>query len=277
MRPIQLVSATQVPKGSFWSATYLGRSLRRFPDGLRPSLRVACGNSGSSARGLSEIFNQALDSADPGTDLVFLHDDVYLNDWFLGAHVAAALERFDIVGVAGSANPDPAQPSWGLQFDADLNPLGWQPELRRSGAVNHFDYGCPEVTVYGPTPLPCALLDGVFLAARASLLQQRGVRFDNRFKFHCYDLDFCRSALEKQLRLGTWPIAVTHNSGGNYSSSAFKESARLYLDKWRGVELPAQGTRQPLESGMAAPRTEPSELPDAPLPRCQSLAAAERL
>jgi hypothetical protein len=258
MRPIQLVSATQVPKGMFWNATYLGRSLRRFPESLRPPLRMVCGNSGSGARGLSEIFNQALDSADPGTDLVFVHDDVYLNDWFLGAHVALALDHFDVVGVAGSANPDPAQPSWGLQFDSELNPLGWQPGLLRSGAVNHFDYGSPDVCVYGPTPLPCALLDGVFLACRTSVLQQRGVRFDQRFKFHCYDLDFCPSALEKQLRLGTWPIALTHNSGGNYGSSAFKESARLYLDKWRGVALEAPESRQPRESGVASAPLAPS-------------------
>ena len=263
MRPIQLVSATQVSKTSFWSETYLGRSLRRFPDSLRPPLRVVCGNSGTSARGLSEIFNQALDSADPGTDLVFLHDDVYLHDWFLGAHLAMALERFDIVGVAGSANPDPAQPSWALHFDAELNPLGWQPGLRRSGAVNHFDYGCPDVTVYGPTPLRCALLDGVFLAGRASLLQQRGVRFDNRFRFHCYDLDFCRSALQQQLRLGTWPIALTHDSGGNYASSTFKDSARLYLAKWQGAELSGPKSHEPRASGAPAPHSEPID-PDAP-------------
>jgi len=108
----------------FWSSTYLGRSLRRFPDSLRPPVRVVCGNSGSGARGLSEIFNQALDSANPATDLVFLHDDVYLHDWFLVAQLALALERFDVVGVAGSANPDLTQPSWGLQFDSELNPVG---------------------------------------------------------------------------------------------------------------------------------------------------------
>jgi GT2 family glycosyltransferase len=203
---------------------------------LRPPLQVACNNTGASARGLSEIFNQALDAADPGTDLVFVHDDVYLNDWFLTQHVAEALRHFDIVGLAGSANPDLSQPSWGLRFDADLNPLGWQPELRKSGAVNHFDYTCPDVMVYGPTPMPCMLLDGLFLAVRTSVIKEHGVRFDERFRFHCYDLDFCRSALSRQLRIGTWPIAVTHDSGGAFGSTAFKEGARAYLDKWRAVE-----------------------------------------
>ncbi|MEY4545496.1 MAG: hypothetical protein RL685_1691 [Pseudomonadota bacterium] len=234
MRPIKLVSATQVPKSSFWSATFLGRSLRRIPDNLRPPVQVICGNTGSGARGLSEIFNEALDSCDPGTDLVFLHDDLYLNDWFLALRVAEAFEHFDVVGLAGSLNPDLSQPSWGLRFDARLNPLGWQPGLQKSGAVNHFDYGCPDVTVYGPAPRPCQLLDGLFLAVRTDKLKERGVRFDPRFRFHLYDLDFCRTALAAQLRLGTWPIAVTHDSGGGYDSASFREAAQLYLDKWRG-------------------------------------------
>ena len=248
MRPIKLVSATQVQKGLFWTATYLGRSLRRFPEQLRPPLHVACGNTGPGARGLSEIFNQAIDATDPGTDLVFVHDDVYLNDWFLTLHVAEALRHFDVVGLAGSQNPDLSQPSWGLQFDADLNPLGWQPELRRSGAVNHFDYTCPDVMVYGPTPMPCVLLDGLFIAVRTSLIKERQIRFDERFRFHCYDIDFCRSAVQKQLRVGTWPIAVTHDSGGGFGSAAFKESARAYLDKWRAADARLQAS-VPAESG----------------------------
>lgn len=248
MRPIKLVSATQVQKSLFWTATYLGRSLRRFPEQLRPPLHVACGNGGAGARGLSEIFNQALDATDPGTDLVFIHDDVYLNDWFLVQHVSEALRNFDVVGLAGSANPDLSQPSWGLQFDANLNPIGWQPELRKSGAVNHFDYNCPDVTVYGPAPMPCVLLDGLFIAVRTSQIKERRLRFDERFRFHCYDIDFCRSAVQLGLRVGTWPIAVTHNSGGGFGSSSFKDGARAYLDKWRAAQAPSQ-TSLPAESG----------------------------
>jgi hypothetical protein len=244
MRPIQLVSATQLPKAAFWNASFLGRSLRRFPEGLRPPCQVLCNNSGTTARGLSQIFNLVLDQTPAGTDLVFVHDDVYLHDWFLSVHVAQALEQFDVVGLAGSSNPDLTQPSWGLGFDADLNPTGWQPGLERSGAVNHFDYGCPDVTVYGPTPRPCVLLDGVFLAVRTSLLKERGVRFDEQFKFHLYDLDFCRSAQRSGLRLGTWPIAITHDSGGSFGSESFKQAARAYLDKWRGRTVTHSGWQE---------------------------------
>ena len=134
-------------------------------------------------------------------------------------------------------------------------PVGSQ--LRKSGAVNHFDYTCPDVTVYGPTPMPCLLLDGLFLAVRTQAVKEAGLRFDERFRFHCYDLDFCRSALQRGLRIGTWPIAVTHDSGGAFGSASFKEGARAYLDKWRAVE--AAPLTRVAESGttLRSPVSEP--------------------
>jgi GT2 family glycosyltransferase len=78
-----------------------------------------------------------------------------------------------------------------------------------------------------------AVLDGVFLAARAGRLQESGVRFDPSLGFHLYDLDFCRSAEAAGLRIGTWPIALTHaSSGDSIRSSAWAASLELYFRKW---------------------------------------------
>jgi GT2 family glycosyltransferase len=229
---LALVSVSQVPEELFAEATYLGRSLKRIPEPLLPSVSLACSNTGPNVRGLSEIFNLVIDQASPDTNVVFVHDDVYLNDWFFARRVLEALEHFDVVGLAGSANPDLSQPAWGVRFDEKLNPLGPQPDAQPSGIVNHFDYACPNLSVYGPSPSPCVLLDGFFLAVKMAAVKERGVRFDPRFRFHCYDLDFCRSAGQKGLRLGTWPIAVTHDSAGGFASPEFKQAARAYLDKW---------------------------------------------
>jgi GT2 family glycosyltransferase len=229
---VALVSATQVPETLFAEATFLGRSLARFPDDLRPQITIAFANTGPRAIGLGEMFNQVLERADPQTNLVFLHDDVYLNDWFVAQRVLDALEHFDVVGVAGSVNPDLTQPSWALRFDADLNPAGWQPGLHASGAINHFDYASPKLSYYGPAPQACSLLDGVLIAVKTAAIKERGVRFDPRFRFHCYDIDFCRSAAQLGLRVGTWPVSITHDSAGSYHSEEFKAAARLYLQKW---------------------------------------------
>ncbi len=229
---LALVSATQVSDSVFADATFLGRSLARIPDKLRPGLAMAFGNTGPSALPLGAIFNKVLEQTNEQTNLVFVHDDVYLHDWYFAQRILDALEQFDVVGVAGSVNPDLSQPSWGLRFDGDLRPAGWQPGVQLSGAVNHFDYAAPKVSMYGPAPAACRLLDGVLLAIKTSAVKRCGARFDERLRFHCYDLDFCRSAAEKGLRIGTWPLSITHNSAGSFGSEAFRQSARVYLDKW---------------------------------------------
>ena len=239
---VALVSATRVSDSRFADATFLGRSLARIPDQLRPRITIAFDNFGAHAKGIGEIFNQVLEQTDAQTNLVLVHDDIYLNDWFFAQRVLDALERFDVVGVAGSVNPDLTQPSWALRFDADLKPGGWQPGLLRSGAINHFDYASPKVSLYGPTPQRCVLLDGSFLAIKTAVVKKHRLRFDPQFRFHCYDLDFCRSAGAKGLKLGTWPLSVTHDSGGSYRSEAFKQAARAYLEKWVGAAPVSAGS-----------------------------------
>ena len=142
-----------------------------------------------------------------------------------------------MVGVAGSKNPQLRHLSWCLKFSDDLRPEGPQDGLECSGAVGHFDYACPSIFSYWETPSDCQLLDGLLLAVNKKRINDACVRFDEQFRFHCYDIDFCRAAAEKKLKIGTWPIAVTHRSGGNFNSEEFRVTARKYLQKWQGREL----------------------------------------
>jgi hypothetical protein len=59
------------------------------------------------------------------------------------------------------------------------------------------------------------------------------VRFDPRFTFHFYDMDFCRSCERAGLSMGTWPIAITHRSTGAFGSPAWQAGYAEYLAKWR--------------------------------------------
>lgn len=45
----------------------------------------------------------------------------------------------------------------------------------------------------------------------------------------------CRNARSAGLKLGTWPIKLTHQSGGNYRSAHWREKSQLYLNKWDQV------------------------------------------
>ena len=88
------------------------------------------------------------------------------------------------------------------------------------------------VDYFGPARQPVKLLDGVFLAAKAGTLRQAGVKFDIRFPFHFYDVDFCRTCEQAGLRLGTWPIAISHGSFGDFGTDDWKQAYATYLEKW---------------------------------------------
>ena len=245
---LTLVCASQVLPAHFERATLLGRCLRQFPKPLRPRLYLQAGNRGPHCRGLPEIYNEAIDTllngaaaADSATDeengeiVAFVHDDLFVHDWFLRIRLQEALRRFDLVGLAGEGQASADQGNWYFDRGSDGR---WQWARRRpSGFLNHWDPTLVEPSVYGPTPRRCMVLDGVLLAARLAVLRRSGLRFDPQFRFHAYDIDVCRSALALGLTLGTWPIACTHGSGGNHDSLWEQEVGR-YQAKWRDRPWP---------------------------------------
>lgn len=222
---IEVVSATRHSEADFWARTALGYSLRRLGFDSRIQPRIAFENR----RGLPEVYNARIAAASPHDALVFVHDDVWLNDLYFGDHLLAGLEAFDVVGVAGSCDPPEGRPGWGFTRPGE--------KPRVSGMVAHGKQAFSPVNVFGPAPAECRLLDGVFLAARRSTLVSHATRFDEQFDFHFYDLDFCRSATAAGLRLGTWRLTITHQSRGDFRSPAWHENHRLYQAKWE-VSLP---------------------------------------
>jgi len=221
---IEIVSATRLAETEFWNKSALGLSLRRLKRDARLVARVAFEN----ARGLPEIYNARIDAPDAPDLLVFVHDDVWIDDYFLAERVTDALKAYDLIGVAGNRRRVPGQPAWAF-VDARFT---WDAKENLSGAVAHGRNPFGAISFFGPAPADCELLDGVLLAARRSRLAAAGVRFDPRFAFHFYDMDLCRSARAKGLRLGSWPICLTHQSGGAFGSDAWQAQYRAYLEKW---------------------------------------------
>ena len=233
---LTLVCASQQFPSHFSRSTLLGRSLRQFPPALRPRLFLVAGNRGKHCQGLSEIYNKAIEELPPEGIVAFVHDDLFVHDWFLQFRLERALRHFDVVGLAGEGDVGPQQGNW--YFERGDNG-GWQWSQRRpSGYLNHWDPSLVEPNAYGPTPRRCMVLDGVLLAAKIEVLQRSGLRFDPQFRFHAYDIDFCRSALALGMRLGTWPIACTHGSAGAHEG-AWEEAVSRFHGKWSGKPWPA--------------------------------------
>ncbi len=220
-----MVAATRVAPGPFMESTPLGRSMRRMSYDQRLEARPAFNNRA----GLPAVYNRQISEENREKILLFVHDDVWLDDCFVYDRLQEALKVFDIVGLAGNTRRLPRQPAWGFSTE-----VPFVPEERRflSGIVADGDLPFGKPSRYGPTGLACRMLDGVFLAARCGTLLDSGVRFDERFAFDFYDIDFCRSAEAAGLRMGTWPIAITHASLGKFGSPAWHAGLKAYREKW---------------------------------------------
>ena len=219
---IEVVAATRQDEAGF-GETALGHSLRRLGD-PRIVARIAFSNH----RPLAEVYNEALDRAGEHDIVVFMHDDVWLDDYFFVERIASGLKQYDVIGVTGNTHRRPGQLAWSFVSD----PRVADDARYLSGRVAQADHPCGRVLYFGPSPAPCELLDGVLLASRRSALVARAVRFDPAFAFHFYDMDFCRAAAAAGLRLGTWPVCITHQSRGAFDSPAWQEAAARYLQKW---------------------------------------------
>lgn len=227
---IRFVCASRLSNQEFFSQAPLGRSLpiyRSFPKDQSIELRLFPSNS----QGLSSVYNTAIEEArsDPAI-LVFIHDDVYLSDYHWAAHLRAALKSFDLVGLAGNRRRVPRQASWMFlddQFTCDNHD-------NFSGVLGHGEPfpNLRQLSVYGEPGHEVKILDGVLMAARSELLIERDLRFDPRFEFHFYDLDFCRQAELRGIRMGTWAISVVHASAGRLGTENWRATYREYLAKY---------------------------------------------
>jgi len=222
--PIRIVCATKSSIENF-ANTYTGISLNSFCKTSKFELRIFAENT----RGLSEIYNIAIDESinDPAI-LIFMHDDVLISDFFWATRITNSLNNFDVVGVVGNTKRISNQPGWiMLSLDgaiADKSLLSGSIGQGNSFPPNQLDY-------FGPSGRECKLMDGVFLAASSETLIKNKLRFDPKFKFHFYDMDFCRSTEKAGLKMGTVDISLLHQSYGQLTSE-WMESYQLYLEKW---------------------------------------------
>jgi tetratricopeptide (TPR) repeat protein len=227
---IRFVSATRLSNQEFFATSPLGRSLptyRTFPKRQVIELRLFANNG----EGLSSIYNTAIEEAktDPAI-LIFIHDDVYLSDYYWAEHLQDALEHFDLVGLAGNRRRVPRQASW-MYLDEQFTRDNYD---NLSGVLGHGDPfpNLRQLSVYGEPGQEVKLLDGVMMAIRSRALIERDLRFDPQFKFHFYDMDFCRQAELKKLRMGTWAISVVHASAGALGVEPWRAAYRDYLTKY---------------------------------------------
>jgi len=226
---VQFIVATRESLDNFYLKTATGKSLA-----LYKSSDLEVHVYPENKLSLSAIYNSAIERfSDEPCMLVFAHDDIHITDFYWMHSVFNGLHHFGVVGCAGNISRVPFQPSWGFKNLA----FEWDFPQNLSGIVGHgkqFPPGGPPegLEVFGPPFQQVKLLDGLFLAAFSDTLKKSNLRFDERFDFHFYDMDFCRQAELLGVSMGTIPLSVVHESGGGFGSEGWRRLYDEYIKKW---------------------------------------------
>jgi GT2 family glycosyltransferase len=221
-----IASATRQPTAeAFHRNTWLGRSLAKLSRLAPEPAKVALALD--STTGLPEFYNSVLDANEDADAVLFVHDDLAIIDTFFFEKLRMALDEFAVVGLCGSRTPkDEAHSAW---FSKDNSPSG---QIGTSIKPTDEAVLSCNICSFGATPARSAEMDGVFIAVDPKRID--GLRFDTRFLYHHYDVDFTLSADKAGIKVGTWPIFCIHvsNEGDGYHSRSFRESTERFVEKW---------------------------------------------
>ncbi|MDD2810529.1 glycosyltransferase [Rhodoferax sp.] len=223
---IKFIVPSKLPQDVFFEQSALAKSLKPY---LSNNVELYYYPNGNPS--LPMVFNHGIENLISSDDdvYIFCHDDIYILDFYWMDQIVNGLNKYDIVGLAGNTVRLPKQPSW-LFNDSTLTNYN---SHTLSGIVAHGSTLPPQsLSVFGAPDQQVELLDGLFLAMKYKTITDNGLKFDQQFDYDFYDLDFCRLARSKNLKLGTIPLSVMHESSGNYNTQRWKDNYARYLSKW---------------------------------------------
>jgi hypothetical protein len=176
--------------------------------------------------GLPKVYNSFINEDNRNSYIIFIHDDVLIEDMFLEEKLKLAFDKYDIVGLAGSkkCNLYAPFPAWHLMSDKN----DWVGEVAHSKDKKKW------TTVFGETDSRALILDGLFIGVNVSKLLDSNTRFDENFDFHHYDISFCLTANNNKLKMGVYPISVTHfGLGDSMNSPEWHNSAKKFKELYK--------------------------------------------
>lgn len=173
----------------------------------------------NNKEGLPKVYNKFISEENRDKNLIFVHDDVLIEDIYIFEKLELAFSNYDIVGLAGSK-----------ECDLSSEITAWHLMSKRGshvGEVAHSKDDSVWTTVFGPTPSRALLIDGLFIGVNVAKLLDTNTKFDENFEFHHYDISFCLRANQNKLKIGVYPIRVNHSGLGNSMNS--EEWAKSHL------------------------------------------------
>jgi len=180
--------------------------------------------------GLSKVYNKFLYEHPEFDHVIFVHDDVSIEDNLILEKLQKEHRYYDIIGVAGGLNPKIQAPAlWHLMCG------GFGPNLR--GFAGHYlpDNERTMITNFGPSPDRVAIIDGVLISVLVKRISEVGWKFNENYTFHHYDISSSLDANKLGLKIGVAPILINHMSPGlrSLNDTFFLESQSIFLNEYK--------------------------------------------
>jgi hypothetical protein len=202
MKNIKFVVATKETKKSFLEKKPFGLFLEK--TNLLNSTYVIENNT----EPLTKIYNKFLTEEFKNNWIIFIHDDVLIDDLFALEKIQLAFEKYDIIGLAGtkSCNINSEMCAWHLMSESS----------NYVGEVAHYAKDRKVwTTVFGPSDSRALLLDGLFIGVNVEKAIETGLKWDENFSFHHYDISFCLRANNLKIKAGVFPLRAVHYGLGD--------------------------------------------------------------
>jgi hypothetical protein len=176
----------------------------------------------NNKEGLPKLYNNFLTEEYKNDYIIFIHDDVLIDDLFSLEKIQMAFEKYDIIGLAGAKTCD-------LGSDVCAWHLMSKPNSY-VGEVSHYSKDKKVwTTVFGPTDDRSLLLDGLFIGVNVEKAIEKQLKWDENFKFHHYDISFCLRANNLKIKAGVFPLRVVHYGlGDSMLTNDWKESNQVF-------------------------------------------------
>lgn len=222
MKRVYLVTATRAKTEEEFSKKPIHKSLKKLYE-LYTRYDFEFEVIKDNKEGLSTVYNRYLTEEHKGDIVLFVHDDVIINDMFFVEHLRKS--PFAVTGLAGATswNRDTPKQAWHLAADHGT----------MVGEVAHIKDGKIWTTVFGPTQSTTVMLDGVFLAVNVEAVLKTSARFNTEFNFHHYDMAFCKECTKHNVTLGVMPISVIHfGLGDSMLTQEWEASNKKFIEKY---------------------------------------------
>jgi len=180
--------------------------------------------------GLSEAYNQFLKDNPIYDYVLFVHDDIWIDDAGFIFKLEEGHKKYDIIGIAGGLNPGLKVPAlWHIMCG------GFQGGNLRGFAGHYLPDGkTTNITNFGPSPSRVTLIDGAFMSVNVRKTEKVNWRFNENYTYHHYDLSSCIDANTLKLKLGVIPILTYHNSPGlrSLEDETFCKNQKQFLEEY---------------------------------------------